>query len=164
MDSVSEFPSSGRAILVLHGPNLNLLGKREPGIYGATTLDEINDAIRLAAQRRGFEIVACQSNYEGALIDEIHRYGWNASGIIINPGAFTHYSIALRDAIAAVPAATIEIHISNTAAREPFRHHSVIAPVAKGTIAGLGSDGYLLALTFLMDAAENQETPKRDGV
>lgn len=149
-------------ILVLHGPNLNLLGRREPGIYGSTTLDEIDDAIRSAAKDRGFEIVALQSNYEGALIDHIHRYGWIASGIIINPGAFTHYSIALRDAIAAVPAPAIEIHLSNTAARETFRHHSVIAPVAKGTIAGLGPGGYLLALTFLMDATENQETPKGD--
>lgn len=161
MDTVSEHVSGERTILVLHGPNLNLLGRREPGIYGTTNLDDINDAIRDAARHRGFDIVALQSNYEGALIDEIHRYGWSASGIIINPGAFTHYSIALRDAIAAVPALTIEIHISNTAAREPFRHHSVIAPVARGTIAGLGPDGYLLALKFLMDAAENQETPKR---
>ncbi len=154
--------SENRLILVLHGPNLNLLGRREPGIYGTTTLDEIDGAIRAAASNRGFEIVATQSNYEGALIDQIHRYGWIASGIIINPGAFTHYSIALRDAIAAVPAATIEIHLSNTAAREPFRHHSVIAPVAKGTIAGLGASGYLLALSHLMDAAESQETPKSD--
>lgn len=159
---MSESLSQASLILVLHGPNLNLLGRREPGIYGTTTLDEIDDQISQTARARGFEVVSVQSNYEGALIEQIHHYGWSASGIIINPGAFTHYSIALRDAIAAVPAPTIEIHLSNTAARETFRHHSVIAPVAKGTIAGLGPSGYLLALSFLMDDAENRGTLKGD--
>jgi 3-dehydroquinate dehydratase II len=145
-----------RVILVLNGPNLNLLGKREPGIYGTTTLDEIIDGLRSTAADRGFAITALQSNYEGALIDEIHRLGWHASGIIINPGAFTHYSIALRDALAAVPAPAIEIHLSNTAAREPFRHHSVTAAVTLGSIAGLGPNGYQLALAHLMDLADQR--------
>ncbi len=154
---MSEQPQPGRLILALSGPNLNLLGRREPGIYGATTLDEIHAAMAEAAAARGFELVSFQSNYEGALIDHIHRYGWVASGIIINPGALTHYSIALRDALAAVPAPAVEVHLSNTAAREPFRHHSVIAPVARGTIAGLGPSSYLLALHYLMDAHEVEE-------
>jgi 3-dehydroquinate dehydratase-2 len=154
---VSEPAPPGRLILVLSGPNLNLLGRREPGIYGATTLDEIHTAMADAAAARGFELVSFQSNYEGALIDHIHRYGWIASGIIINPGALTHYSIAVRDAIAAVPAPVVEVHLSNTAAREPFRHRSVIAPVARGTIAGLGPSSYLLALHYLMDAYDVEE-------
>jgi 3-dehydroquinate dehydratase-2 len=98
-----------------------------------------------------------QSNYEGALVDQIQRYGWVASGIIINPGALTHYSIALRDALAAVPAPAIEVHLSNIAAREEFRHHSVISAVARGTIAGLGASGYVLALHYLMDLVELEE-------
>jgi 3-dehydroquinate dehydratase-2 len=143
-----------RLILVLHGPNLNLLGRREPGIYGTATLDDIDTALHDAGQARQFEMVTFQSNYEGALIDHVHRYGWIASGIIINPGALTHYSIALRDAIAAVPAPVIEVHLSNIAAREEFRHHSVIAAVARGSIAGLGPTGYLLALRYLMDMVD----------
>jgi 3-dehydroquinate dehydratase II len=147
-----ENPEPQKLILVLHGPNLNMLGQREPHIYGATTLREIDEAIEQAASSRGFEIVSLQSNYEGALIDQIQRYGAIASGIIINPGALTHYSIALRDALSAVSAPAIEVHLSNIAAREEFRHHSVIAAVALGTIAGLGPSGYLLALHYLMDA------------
>jgi 3-dehydroquinate dehydratase II len=146
-----------RMILVIHGPNLNLLGRRQPEIYGTTTLDEIDDALRQAATERNFEIVATQSNYEGALIDQIQRYGWVTSGIIINPGALTHYSIALRDALAAVPAPAIEVHLSNIAAREEFRHHSVISAIARGTIAGLGPSGYVLALHYLMDLVDMEE-------
>lgn len=146
--------STRRLILVLHGPNLNLLGLREPGIYGSTTLDEINVLLVDAAAAAGVELEILQSNFEGALIDAIHRLGWEASGIIINPGAFTHYSIAIRDALAAVPAPAIEIHLSNTSAREAFRHHSVIAPVARGTIAGLGYQGYLLALRYLVEGMD----------
>lgn len=141
-------------ILLLNGPNLNLLGRREPDTYGTTTLDTIVSSLSADADSRGYELVALQSNYEGALIDEIHRLGWIASGIIINPGAFTHYSIALRDALAAVPAPAIEIHLSNTAAREPFRHHSVTAAVTIGSIAGLGANGYRLALSHLLDLAD----------
>ena len=154
---MSESVVARRTILVLHGPNLNLLGRRQPEIYGSTTLDEIDDALRTAAKERSFELVVLQSNYEGALVDQIQRYGWVASGIIINPGALTHYSIALRDALAAVPAPTIEVHLSNIAAREEFRHHSVISAVARGTIAGLGASGYILALHYLMDLTELEE-------
>jgi 3-dehydroquinate dehydratase-2 len=157
---MSEETQSRRLILVVNGPNLNLLGHRQPEIYGTTTLDEVDEALKAAAGERGFEIVSVQSNYEGALIDQIHRYGWIASGIIINPGALTHYSIALRDALAAVPAPAIEIHLSNIAARESFRHHSVIAPVARGSIAGLGPSGYMLALHYLMDQVELEETQR----
>lgn len=148
-----------RLILVLHGPNLNLLGRREPEIYGATTLDEIDQRLTDLASDRGFEIVISQSNYEGALVDQIQRYGWVSSGIIINPGALTHYSIALRDAISAVPSPAIEVHLSNIAAREEFRHHSVISAVARGTIAGFGAAGYELALRYLMDIIDAEGEP-----
>lgn len=154
---MSESVVTGRTILVIHGPNLNLLGRRQPEIYGTTTLDRIDEALTQAASGRNFEIIVTQSNYEGALIDQIQRYGWIASGIIINPGALTHYSIALRDALAAVPAPAVEVHLSNIAAREEFRHHSVISAVAHGTIAGLGASGYVLALHYLMDLADLKE-------
>lgn len=138
-------------VLVLNGPNLNLLGRREPGIYGSTTLEQIIDDLRSRAAERGLAVVALQSNHEGVLVDAIQEYGWEASGIIINPGALTHYSIAVRDALSAVPALCVEIHISNIAAREPFRHHSVISAVVAGTIAGLGPAGYRLAFEYLAD-------------
>ncbi|HUG17236.1 MAG TPA: type II 3-dehydroquinate dehydratase [Thermomicrobiales bacterium] len=141
----------------MNGPNLNLLGRREPEIYGMTTLDEIDATLQEEAEGRGAVIVSYQSNYEGALIDHVHRDGWSASGIIINPGALTHSSIALRDAIAAAPAPTVEVHLSNIASREPFRHHSVIAPVARGTIAGLGPRGYVLALRYLLDMIDGEK-------
>jgi 3-dehydroquinate dehydratase-2 len=158
MDSVSDTPpKSARTILLLNGPNLNLLGLREPGIYGTTTLAQIVSDVSTLAEPDGFTIIDVQSNHEGVLVDEIQRYGWSVSGIIINPGALTHYSIALRDAISAVPAPAIEIHLSNIAAREPFRHHSVISAVARGTIAGLGPAGYALALRYLMDMANAEE-------
>ena len=153
MDSVTD-AIERRLILVLHGPNLNMLGQRQPEIYGRTTLAEIDQALREAASERGFETISFQSNHEGALIDEIQRYGQVACGIILNPGALTHYGIALRDALAAVPAPAVEVHLSNIYAREPFRHHSVTAPVAAGQISGLGPAGYVLALRYLMDRAE----------
>lgn len=159
---MSENETLERLILVLHGPNLNLLGKREPDIYGRTTLAEIDEALVDAASDRSVQVISRQSNFEGDLIEIIHEYGWRASGIIINPGAFTHYSIAIRDALAAVPASAIEIHLSNTAKREEFRRHSVIAPVALGSIAGLGASGYMLALHYLMDAMDLREAGSSD--
>lgn len=148
-----ESPVALRLILVLHGPNLNTLGQREPHIYGTTTLQEIDDRLHAEADDAGIELVIVQSNYEGALIDQIQRYSAVACGIIVNPGAFTHYSIALRDALAAAQAPAIEVHLSNIYAREPFRHHSVVAPVVVGQIAGLGIDGYSLALRYLAQRA-----------
>jgi 3-dehydroquinate dehydratase-2 len=162
LDPVNEPDESRRLIVVLHGPNLNLLGRREPGIYGTTTLAQIDQQLLAEGAQRGFDVVSYQSNYEGALVDHIQRDGWIASGIIINPGALTHYSIAVRDALAAVPAPAIEVHLSNIAAREAFRHHSIIAAVARGTIAGLGPAGYSLALRYLMDVIETEEAPDGD--
>lgn len=133
-------------ILVLHGPNLNLLGVRETSIYGRTALEEINQRLTTLAQQQGIELEARQSNHEGELIDAIHAARGNFDLIIINPGAFTHYSIALRDALSAVALPAIEVHLSNIYAREEFRHHSVIAPVVMGQISGLGELSYELAV------------------
>jgi 3-dehydroquinate dehydratase II len=133
-------------VLVLHGPNLNLLGKREPEIYGATTLENINDMLNVRAAALGLEVVIIQTNYEGKLVDAIQQAQDNYACIIINPAAFTHYSIAVRDALAAVRVPAIEVHLSNIYRREEFRHHSVIAPIAIGQIAGFGANSYLLAL------------------
>jgi 3-dehydroquinate dehydratase-2 len=142
----------GDYVLVLDGPNLNLLGTREPGIYGTTTLAEIVADLATVALSANppLRIEHVQTNHEGHLVDTIQRLGPSAVGIIINPGALTHYSIAIRDALASVGAATIEVHLSNIHAREEFRHHSVISPVVLGQIAGLGPDGYRLALQHLI--------------
>jgi len=138
-------------ILVLHGPNLNLLGTREPEVYGRESLEDINRRLASEAAKRSVQIACFQSNHEGALIDRIHlAKEEGVSGIIINPGAYTHTSIALRDAISGVAIPTVEVHLSNIHAREAFRHHSYIAAVAVGQVCGFGSAGYLLALDGLL--------------
>lgn len=145
-------------ILVLHGPNLNLLGTREVNIYGVKGLDEINRELEERAKGHGVRLEIVQSNHEGDLIDAIHRAPAWARGIIINPAAYTHTSVALRDALAAVDLPTIEVHLSNVHAREPFRHRSLTAPVVWGQIVGLGSLGYLLALDALVDRLTQDAT------
>jgi 3-dehydroquinate dehydratase II len=137
-------------ILVVHGPNLNLTGVREPEVYGTTTLAEIDTDLQRRAEARGAEIRPIQSNHEGVVIDALHDAWHWADGAIMNPGAWTHYSYALRDAVAAVPYPVIEVHLSLPAAREPFRHTSVVAPVCRGQVAGFGIWSYVLALEGLL--------------
>jgi 3-dehydroquinate dehydratase II len=133
-------------VLVLHGPNLNLLGTREPGVYGKATLADIDAALQQLATELGISVTSFQSNSEGALVDTIQAAVGNFDGIVINPAAYTHTSVALRDALAAVALPTIEVHLSNIHSREAFRAHSYIAPVAVGQISGLGMESYLLGL------------------
>lgn len=144
----------GRRILVLHGPNLNLLGRREPEIYGSLTLEAINDAIAELANKLGCTVEARQSNHEGDLVDWIHEAVGRFDGILMNPAAYTHTSVALRDAIAGTGLPVVEVHLSNVAKRETFRHQSFISPVAVGTIAGFGVDSYLLGLRALAGVLE----------
>lgn len=152
--------SERQFILLINGPNLNLLGTREPDIYGTDTLKSIIDGLQRTAAKHtaGFEIEAFQSNHEGELVDAIQRHGFDAAGIIINPGALTHYSIAVRDALTAVKTPVIEVHLSNIHAREEFRHRSVIAPIALGQVVGLGANGYDLALSYLLDMTIKAQT------
>jgi 3-dehydroquinate dehydratase-2 len=133
-------------VLLLHGPNLNLLGQREPEVYGTATLDDYIAATTAAADEQGLDLEAFQTNHEGELVDAIHAARGRCAAIIVNPGAFTHYAWSIHDALAAFAGPVIEVHISNPNAREPWRHTSVVAPVATGTIAGLGMHGYELAV------------------
>jgi 3-dehydroquinate dehydratase, type II len=137
-------------ILVLHGPNLNLLGQREPGMYGSATLNEINNLLEQEAQLLQVKVSIQQSNHEGVLVDSIHSMLGHHQGLLINAGAYTHTSVAIRDAIAAVNLPAVEVHLSNIYRREAFRHHSFIAAVAIGQISGFGSDSYRLGLQALV--------------
>jgi len=137
-------------IAVIHGPNLRSLGKREPEVYGTDTLEDINDHLQNMANELGIEITAFQSNHEGELIDYIERMAPEVEGFLINPGAYTHTSIALRDAFVGVEKAFVEVHLSNTSAREHFRRHSYLAPVAAGMVYGFGLHSYLLGLQGLV--------------
>lgn len=149
-----------RKIQVIHGPNLDLLGWREPGIYGGLTLEEIDERLLSYAAERGFSVRTFQSNQEGAIIDAVHDMAVWADGLVINPGAYTHYSYAIRDAIAAVGLPAVEVHLSNIHAREPFRHKSIIAPVCLGQISGFSWHSYRLGLAavlaFLADHASGK--------
>jgi len=153
----TEFQKSSLSILVLHGPNLNLLGKREPGIYGTVTLESIDQMLAQEAQSLQVQVSSFQSNHEGAILDEIHSAPASYNGILINAGAYTHTSVALRDALTAVNLPTVEVHLSNIYRREEFRHHSYIAPVAIGQISGFGSDSYRLGLWALIRYLRQQD-------
>lgn len=142
-------------ILVINGPNLNLLGKRDKKIYGEKSLEEINNELRKKAEKMGIELETFQSNHEGEIIDRIQDYQ-GVDGIIINPGALAHYSYSLRDAIESIPVPVIEVHISNIFSREDFRSKSVIAPVCKGFLSGLGWEVYLFALDIIYDLLKDK--------
>ena len=144
-------------ILLIHGPNLNLLGRREPAIYGSLSLDEINTRMKQLAEERQAELRVFQSNSEGALIDAIHDAGSWADGIVINPGAYGHYSYALRDALVGVNLPAVEVHLSNIHAREDFRRHSVISAVVTGSISGLGWRSYACGIQALISILEERE-------
>ena len=137
-------------ILVIHGPNLNLLGTREPDVYGTVTIEQVNAMIRDWASSHNVEVLIFQSNHEGAILDQIHSALGRVRGILMNPAAFTHYSYAIRDAIVAVGVPAVEVHLSNIHAREPFRHTSVIAPVVVGQVCGFGPQSYILGLEGLL--------------
>ena len=143
-------------ILVVNGPNLNLLGKREPEVYGTETLGELNGKLADMARELGVDVSFFQSNSESEIIDYLHKEGFDADGLIINPGALTHYSYALRDAMGAVDIEAIEVHMSNIYAREEFRHKSVMAPVCTGHLVGFGFYGYAMALSYFTDSLKDQ--------
>ncbi|OOH89352.1 type II 3-dehydroquinate dehydratase [Pasteurellaceae bacterium 15-036681] len=146
-----------KKILLLNGPNLNMLGKREPHIYGSQTLADIEQHLQQLAKERGFELDYFQANGEEPIINRIHQAFQNTDFILINPGAFTHTSVALRDALLSVAIPFVEIHLSNVHAREPFRHHSYLSDIAKGVICGLGSKGYEYALDYAVNFLKNSK-------
>lgn len=137
-------------ISVIHGPNLNLLGIREPGVYGSATLAEIDNSLKNLAESLGVTVICQQSNHEGIIIDWLHQAGKEHSGVVINAGAYTHTSVAIRDAIAAIQIPVVEVHLSNIHKRESFRHHSYLASVVIGQVCGFGTDSYLLGLRGIM--------------
>ena len=142
-----------KPILIIHGPNLNMLGSREPETYGGTSLSEINDALRARAEKQGAAINTFQSNHEGEIVEAIQQAAGNCSALIINPAAYTHTSVAIRDAVLLLDVPVIEVHLSNIYKREQFRHKSMIADAASGQISGLGAYGYLLALDAALNLA-----------
>lgn len=150
-----------KKILVIHGPNLNLLGEREPGVYGNDSYESINNEILEHALEKQFHCEIFQSNHEGEIIDELHLARKNFDGVIINAGAYTHYSYAIRDAISAIKIPVVEVHMSNIHSRDEFRHTSVIAPVCMGQICGFGKNSYLMAVDSLhyywKESAENEQ-------
>ena len=157
LQNVPEIMLRPLSVLVIHGPNLNLLGQREPGIYGSISLAQINRLLEAEGLKIQAKVIFIQSNHEGILVDAIHEALEQHQGILINAGAYTHTSVALRDAIAAVNLPTVEVHLSNIYRREDFRHHSYIAPVAIGQISGFGVQSYLLGLQALVCHLRSQE-------
>ncbi len=153
--------ASRASILVVNGPNLNLLGTREPHIYGFETINDVENLVRETADARGYDIEFFQSNWEGAMLDKLHEARGVASGVIVNPAGFTSVSIALLDTLLAVSLPTVEVHISNIHRREEFRHHSYVAKMAEAVIAGCGIQGYRYAVDFLITHLESTKNPKK---